>query len=105
MWNASPSNLRIASLKVATMATTQMLNITGAVENIIGYSFSDPLILWEALQAAGGARDAGTRRFPDGNKRLAVLGDTILKLVLVSEWYDSADARGMIDLFGVVSDL
>lgn len=87
------------------MATAQMVNITSAVENIIGYSFSDPLILWEALQAAGASRAAGTRRFPDGNKRLAVLGDTILKLVLVQEWYDSADARGMMGHIGVMSGL
>lgn len=78
------------------MATAQMLNVTGEVENIIGYSFSDPLILWEALQAAGASRAAGSRHFPDGNKRLAVLGDAILKLVLVSDWYVSADARGKI---------
>lgn len=75
----------------------QMSNTTQGVENIIGYNFSDSLILWEALQAAGSTvRSAGTRRFPDGNKRLAVLGDTILKLVLVSEWYNSADARGIV---------
>lgn len=73
-----------------------MSNMTRGAEIIIGYSFTDPLILWEALQAAGsGVTSAGTRRFPDGNKRLAVLGDTILELVLVEEWYDSADVRGM----------
>lgn len=85
------------------MATIQILNITGAVENIIGYNFNDPLVLWEALQAAGStSRSAGTRRFPDGNKRMAVLGDTLLKLVLVHEWYDSADVRGMICRSGVM---
>ncbi len=75
----------------------QTSNMTRGVESIIGYHFSDSMILWEALQAAGSTvRSAGTRRFPDGNKRLAVLGDTILKLVLVSEWYDSADVRGIV---------
>lgn len=77
------------------MSTTHMSNTTRQVEVIIAYTFTDPLILWEALQAAGSTvRSAGTRRFPDGNKRLAVLGDTVLKLVLVGEWYDSPDARG-----------
>lgn len=77
------------------MATQPVAATTLQVEAIIGYTFSDPLILWEALQAAGSPnRSAGTRRFPDGNKRLAVLGDTVLKLVLVGEWYDSGDARG-----------
>lgn len=79
------------------MSTTHMSNTKSQVEVIIAYTFTDPLILWEALQAAGSTvRSAGTRRFPDGNKRLAVLGDTVLKLVLVGEWYDSPDARGML---------
>ena len=79
------------------MATTQMLYKTRGVEAIIGYSFTDPLILWEALQAAGsGICSAGTRRFADGNKRLAMLGDAILKLVLVQEWYGSSDVRGIL---------
>ena len=86
------------------MATTQILNVTRGVERVIGHSFNDPLILWEALQAAGSSvRSAGSRRFPDGNKRLAILGDTILKLVLVSRWYDSADIRGSWGLLIVAS--
>ena len=81
------------------MATNQMSTMTRGVETIIGYNFSDPLILWEALQAAGsGVTSAGIRRFPDGNKRLAVLGDTILKLVLVGHWYDSAGVRGIVGM-------
>lgn len=79
------------------MATAVMTNMTRGVEKIIGYDFSDTVILWEALQAAGSTvHSAGTRRFPDGNRRLAVLGDTILKLVLVGEWYESADGRGVL---------
>ena len=81
------------------MATHRILNTTREVESIIGYNFTDPLKLWEAVQAAGsGNISAGTRHFPDGNKRLAVLGDTILRLVLVKEWYDSTDARGISNL-------
>ena len=77
------------------MATTHILNMTHDVERVIGRTFSDPLILWEALQAAGSiVRSAGPRHFPDGNKRLAIIGDTVLKLVLVTRWYDSGDIRG-----------
>ena len=77
------------------MATTHILNVTHDVEKSIGCTFNDPLILWEALQAAGSSvRSAGPRRFPDGNKRLAIIGDTVLKLVLVTRWYDSGDIRG-----------
>ena len=87
------------------MATMQTYDMMRGVESIIGYDFDDSLILWEALQAAGSTvRSAGTRRFPDGNKRLAVLGDTILMLVLVSEWYDSADVRGIVvNLYVIVT--
>ena len=78
------------------MATNRILNATREVESIIDYNFIDPDILWEALQAAGsGNTSAGTRRFPDGNKRLAVLGDTVLQLVLVRDWYDSTATRGI----------
>ncbi|MCJ1479872.1 hypothetical protein MMC06_000026 [Schaereria dolodes] len=67
--------------------------IQGA-ETAIGYRFKDPQILWEALQAAGSSvRRAGEREIRDGNKRLALLGDTILKLVLVEDWYNSQRAR------------
>lgn len=74
----------------------QMIETTCRVEAIIGYVFNDPFILWEALQAAGSPiRSAGLRVFPDGNKRLAVLGDTVLELVLIGNWYDSGDDRGI----------
>ena len=64
------------------MATSEMSEKIEGVEIIIGYDFQDPLILWEALQAAGsGVTSAGTRRFPDGNKRLAILGNKILSFV------------------------
>lgn len=89
----------VSNMTVSVMATNQMSSMTRGVETIIGYNFNDTMILWEALQAAGSTvRFVGTRRFDDGNKRLAVLGDTILKLVLVTKWYDSADARGMLTI-------
>ncbi len=77
------------------MATSQMSEKIEGVESVIGYDFQDPLILWEALQAAGsGVTSAGTRRFPDGNKRLAILGNKILELCLVITWYNGAGVRG-----------
>lgn len=79
------------------MAAYQISDMITGVQDIIGYNFADPLILWEALQAAGsGNTFAGNRRFPEGNKRLAVLGDTILQLVLVRDWYDTARVRGIL---------
>lgn len=66
-----------------------------AVEAIIGYQFNDPSLLTEALQASGSpVRSAGTRAIPDGNKRLALLGDTVLKLALLDHWYEAGHPRG-----------
>ncbi|KAL8712971.1 MAG: hypothetical protein Q9220_002831 [cf. Caloplaca sp. 1 TL-2023] len=68
------------------------------VQDIIEYTFNDPYILLEALQAAGApARHFGGRRIVDGNKRLAILGDTVLQLVLAEDWYDNGQSRAVFD--------
>ncbi len=60
----------------------------------IGYTFSDPLILWEALNAAGSnVVSAGGRRVFDGNKRLALLCDAVLKTALLDVWYPTSENR------------
>ena len=76
----------------------------------IGYNFKNAQYLWEAVQAPGSivrsgeVEGAGTerhsrgfQRFPDGNRRLAVLGDTVLKLALVEDWFKGEGSRGMAD--------
>ncbi|KAF6800967.1 RNase [Colletotrichum sojae] len=51
---------------------------------IIGYQFTNPAWLWEALQAAGSPVLAvPQRRIREGNKRLAGLGDRILSMIIV----------------------
>lgn len=73
-----------------------MTNAVQGVEGAINYHFAEPLILWEALQAPGnGLRSKGTRSFPDGNKRLALVGDAVLKLGLLEEWYEGTESRGL----------
>lgn len=68
--------------------------IQGA-EKITGYTFNNSLLLWEALQAAGSpVHFIGGRRLENGNKRLAILGDTVLQLALVEDWYGGDTARG-----------
>ena len=77
------------------MASTTMADMLYNVESKIGYHFIDPSILWEALQAAGSnVRQIGARRLPDGKKRLALLGDAVLKLALLAEWYDGEEPKG-----------
>jgi hypothetical protein len=64
-------------------------------EQLLAYTFTDPNICSEALQAAGnGVYRAGPRTFRNGNKRLALLGDAALDLVLAEDWYASVDLEG-----------
>ncbi|KAL8782412.1 MAG: hypothetical protein Q9213_005415 [Squamulea squamosa] len=80
------------------MANARMNNAVAGVEAIIGYAFNDKFLLWEALQAAGSnVSIAGNRMIPNGNKRLAVVGNTVLDLVLVERWYGGGQIRGAFD--------
>lgn len=64
-------------------------------EAAIEYAFKDAKIIWEALQAPGsGVVRAGTRHIPNGNKRLAVVGDAVLKLIINVENYEQGLTRG-----------
>ncbi|PYH91187.1 ribonuclease III [Aspergillus ellipticus CBS 707.79] len=58
-------------------------------ENIISYRFTDRLQLRQALQLADSIHQ-------NGNKNLALLGDTVIKLVLVKEGLRRHATRGRI---------
>jgi hypothetical protein len=65
------------------------------VQIIIRYPFRNTNLLLEALQAARSrVANPGNERLADGNRRLAMIGDSVLKLVLSTTWYDSEDSRG-----------
>ena len=65
------------------------------VERVIRYTFSDGSILWEALHAPGAnTYDIGNRNLSNGNKRLALFGDTVFKTVLIEAWYITIALRG-----------
>ena len=69
------------------------------VQTILGHQFKDRSLLLEALHTAGAVfRFAGGRVDPDGNKRLALLGDTVLKLALLDLWYHGGSSRGTAKL-------
>ncbi|KAK5085215.1 hypothetical protein LTR05_004495 [Lithohypha guttulata] len=51
------------------------------VEEITGYHFHDIDLMHEAITAAGMGSD--------GNKRLALVGDALIRLVTVDDWYPS----------------
>ncbi|KAM0794753.1 ribonuclease III domain-containing protein [Usnea florida] len=61
-----------------------------AVESIIQYKFNHSALLWEALQCPG-SPDA---KHPNGNKRLAIIGDTVLLLGLAEDWFKGNETIG-----------
>ena len=77
-----------------------MMEKVQACEDIVGYYFTDPHICWEALQVAGsGVYRSGTRLITEGNKRMAVVGDRAIDLVLSEDWLATGATKG--ELFDV----
>lgn len=69
-------------------------------ENIIDYHFANPEMLKEALQAAGASvsdKSVGDDR--EGNERLALVGDALLRLVILDDWYLGGTSTGKIDFY------
>ncbi|KAK4613811.1 hypothetical protein CLAFUW4_09027, partial [Fulvia fulva] len=66
------------------------------LEIILGHNFVNEDILREALWAAGPG-SVGHRLFPEGNKRLALVGDAALKIALVHHSYTKGRSRGEAD--------
>ena len=94
------------------MAESHILRMAPTIRQVqtrIRYDFKEARYIWAALQAPGSVvrsgellQDAGVshhsvgfQRVPDGNRRLAVLGDAVLKLSLVEDWYGGKATRGM----------
>ena len=68
---------------------------THAVETLIRYRFHDPALLWEALQGPTVIIDVTGAPVPrDGNKRLAIVGDAAIRLVLAETWYPGRTSKG-----------
>ncbi|KAA8644960.1 uncharacterized protein ATNIH1004_009171 [Aspergillus tanneri] len=59
---------------------------TSEFEDLIGHSFRHEDLMEEALQEAG----AGT----PGNERLALIGDKVLALMLLQNWYQTGNSTG-----------
>jgi len=64
-----------------------------AVESLIQYKFKDSALLWEALNTKP-VVTPGLPVPPEGNKRLAVIGDSVLQLALAEGWYKGNTSRG-----------
>ena len=66
-----------------------------AVETLIQYKFGNTELLWEALQSSKVLVDStGAKVPPDGNKRLAIVGDAAMQLTLAEGWYKGIRSRG-----------
>ncbi|KAL8946420.1 MAG: hypothetical protein Q9222_007181 [Ikaeria aurantiellina] len=73
-------------------------------EDVIGYTFTNTILLLEALQANGPLLCSSLRtecyikgntgRYCEGNMRLAVVGDRILDFLLALKWYPTWEPRG-----------
>lgn len=67
------------------------------VEAILQYRFSNRDLLDEALLAAGASiSDRNIQGNAQGNRRLALLGDSILRDAVLEPWYHSGESTGKI---------
>ncbi|KAK0247359.1 hypothetical protein LTR54_017572 [Friedmanniomyces endolithicus] len=68
----------------------------GRAQTILGYSFADRETLIQALTASHSTEVEGRKTHYENNRRLAVLADTVLKLVLVQDWLFSERTLGRV---------
>lgn len=68
-----------------------------ALEVLLVRDFQNRDVFLEALLAPGcGTLMAGTRHVPHGNKTLAMLGDAVMRLLIVQEYYQNGAAQGIL---------
>ena len=73
------------------------LTKTFPCEQTIGYYFQDKNLLWEALQTDGSPKcPTDNPRYEVGNKRLAIVGNLAMDLLLTSIWHSTGNASGKI---------
>ncbi|KAK1243570.1 hypothetical protein MKX08_001708 [Trichoderma sp. CBMAI-0020] len=70
------------------------------IESILHYHFKDPALLEEALQAAAVSTPSTSQQDPrkHGNKALAMIGDAVLKLVVVDDGIVGGKSRQDVSL-------
>ena len=67
------------------------------LQRSIAYQFNNPRYLLEALRTAGaGYIIPNSPITMDGNKRLAQLGDAILRMITIEDWYLAGADRGTL---------
>lgn len=63
-------------------------------QEILGYSFQDVDLLREALQAPGAGLVIHGHIIPDGNKRLSMLGTSVIAAAISLASYHNGHSRG-----------
>ena len=78
--------------KAAALAAVDPDRNVASLESTIHYSFANKSMAWEALQLPGNGFE--TPSMPNGNKRLAIVGDLVIDLILSEPWYKSGKDEG-----------
>ncbi|KAF2221652.1 hypothetical protein BDZ85DRAFT_265749 [Elsinoe ampelina] len=65
-------------------------------QQILNYSFEDLELLKEALQAPGAGEPIRGRIIPDGNKRLSLVGLSVINFTVTLESYQGGSSKGDI---------
>ncbi|KAL9580774.1 MAG: hypothetical protein Q9212_004300 [Teloschistes hypoglaucus] len=74
------------------------LTLTHKCESEIGYTFREPMLLWEALQAPGAyVTFCQVPRYREAHKRLAIVGDKVLDFLLSLKWYPTWQTTAQFD--------
>lgn len=58
-------------------------------QTIFGYKFTDHTLLNEAFVIKPEFASIDDQQYPDGNRRLALLGDTVIRTYICQMWYDA----------------
>lgn len=62
------------------------------IQGLIGYRFTHESLLEEALVTAGNEHPCNeTEAGKPANKRLALVGDAVLRLAIVDHWWEQGD--------------
>lgn len=87
-----------ASMQKTTSFSTTRRKTMSSLESLqarLHYSFKDASLLEEALTAAGAAVSSSEMDEPvSGNKRLALIGDAVLRLSVLDDWYPCGSSTG-----------
>jgi hypothetical protein len=85
------------------------------IEGVIKYTFNSPVLLREAMwpiqkgwayiteaPSATGTEGFAIRKFDEGNRKLAIVGDTVLKTVLLDTWFWEVEVIGRFPWHDIV---